>query len=115
MNYSLHDFISLKKNLKKEIQIKIISGSLEPWIYKGEKITVLPCQSENINPLDIIVFWKNEKLICHVYVKNFKNYLITQALLGKTYDTPTHSKYLLGKVVSPRFSWYHKILFRYLK
>jgi hypothetical protein len=115
MKYSLYDFIQLRKGFKNEIKVNIISGSLEPWIYTGEKVTVVPCHPNEIKALDIIVFWKDEKLICHIYRKTLNKYLITQALVNKKYDTPTDSKYLLGKVISPKFSWYHRLMFKYLK
>lgn len=115
MQYSLNDFIKLKVQRKNEINVSIVSSSMEPWIHKGETVILKPCNVEDIQPYDVIVFWSNNKLICHVYIKEINNFLITKPLLNETFDIPTNSKYLLGKVTSPHFSWYHKLVFKYLK
>jgi hypothetical protein len=87
---------------------------MEPWINLGERITVEVRKPEDLKPCDIILFWRKNILICHVFLRIEDNFLITKPLRGKILDPPSHITNLLGVVVSPKFPWFQKILLKFL-
>ena len=87
---------------------------MEPWIHKNESIKIKSVSPDKLKPYDIVVFWKKNILVCHVYIKSMNGYIITQSLNSKNYDTPTKDFFVLGVVTDPSFKWYHKALFKYL-
>lgn len=114
MKFSLVEFLRLKKNLKPNTPLSIISGSMDPWIKQGETVYMDPCTPLEIKPYDIIVFWnsKEEILMCHIFIKIKDRKLITKPLVESIEDDPTPVEFLLAKVRKPAFTWFHKLLLR---
>jgi signal peptidase I len=114
MTLTLVEFISLKKNLKDNTKINIISGSMEPWIKAGETILISPISLNQLKPLDIIVYWDEKRavLICHIFSEIRGKLVICKPLISKIEDTPINPNFLLAIVETPKFKWYHKILLK---
>lgn len=118
MKVSFVDFVYLKENLKLNTKTKILSSSMEPFIYKDEIVEVSPAPVETIKVGDAIVFWADDILVCHFVTKiitednNIK--FITKGLSNKHFDRPVLKKFYLGKLTSPKISQFKKILFRFL-
>lgn len=101
------------KDKKGILDIQIISGSMEPFIATNEMIKVKVCDVEDLNSHDIVVFWKEDYLICHIFMKSDEKLIYTKGLANKDYDEPTNRKFLLGKVIEPKFRWYQRFLIKY--
>jgi hypothetical protein len=110
---SREEFEILREYLshKKIIISTIISGSMEPLIKIGGKISIAPI-TESFKKFDIIVFWNGRFLICHyiwhlnelmVPGSNGRNY-ITRGLRHRREDLPCASENILGKVTSHKLS-----------
>lgn len=113
MKYSLLQFKKLKIN-RGTHKVHIVSGSMEPWIGTNEVITVQIASIDEVSPYDIVVFWENDIFICHILISKSHNSFQTKALATNEFDDPIDNKYLLGKVVSPKFSWWQKVMLRFL-
>ena len=96
----------------KEIQALVQSGSMEPWIGEGETVTAIICELNEISPLDTVLFWQNDKIMCHVYLRKENGKLLTKPFKGKTLDPPWEPQEFLGKVISPKFSKTQKFLYK---
>ena len=114
MNISRESFLHFKNN--PIFKGKIISDSMSPVIQVGETITVEVGQ-KNLKRFDIIVFYDDEKLICHYLWR--MNLLVTPILLQTRclsggMDIPMTFDNYLGKVVSHQLSlwWKLKILLK---
>lgn len=114
MNYSYKNFLFLKKGFYKRIQANVLSSSMEPWINLGERVTVKTCKPEDLKPCDIILFWRKNIFICHVFLRVEENFLITKPLSGNKIDPPSHISNLLGVVVTPSFPRFQRYLLRFL-
>jgi signal peptidase I len=105
---SLEDFEFLKKLvvLKGSISATIESGSMEPLIMTGDKITI--SRIDNLAALkrfDIIVLWSGKILICHyvlhrnqVFKQNGENVIVTRGLRSRGEDLPVDESRILGRV-----------------
>ncbi len=116
MKITLDQFLIRKKNLKENTEIQIISGSMEPFIYTGEKVKCSPCNFENSVIGDPIIFWSDNKLICHFLIAKHKtekgNFIETRGL-NRFYNDPIISeKFIFAKVTSPKISWFKKQIFQ---
>ncbi len=67
----LQDFFILKKKIyKNDLDILIISGSMEPFIATNEKIKVTHIHDLNkLKKFTPVVFFKEDKLVCHLFLK----------------------------------------------
>ncbi len=93
-------------------KFRVVTGSMEPLIAIGSGVIVEV--TADIKPHDIIVFWQDNKLICHVFWKKNEiirsqghEVLITRPLLGRAWDVSIQPSQVLGKVLNykvPR--WY---------
>lgn len=90
---------------------------MEPWIGTNEVITVKKAELADLQKYDPIIFWSPELeiCICHVFTEVREGFIITKSLIYNHEDPPTDPKYLLGKVIEPKFKWYHRLLFKYIK
>lgn len=118
MQISLEKFVLLKKSLKPKTKIKILSGSMEPFIYTGETILCSPISYKEVKVGDPIVFWQDEKLICHFLVAKKKiegkEILETKGLSRIFKDPIVPESHLLGKVVEPKISPFKRFIFTLL-
>ncbi len=116
MEYSLEQFLSLKKTFNTDKNVKILSSSMEPFIYKGDTVTVSPCELSKIDKGDAIIFWQDDKLICHLFFGmdtiNSQEMLITKGINSRDFDDPVNPKFYLGLITSPRISFLKRILFQ---
>lgn len=115
---SVEDFEKLKKLPFFRGVIK--SDSMEPLIKVGEKI-VVEVGRETLERFDVIVVWYKGQLTCHfLWAKNVRVspvLLQTMSLKFLDKDYPIPMEAYLGKVVSHRLSFFHKlrILFHQLR
>lgn len=109
--FSLDYFLGLKKRIKtQDLEVKIISGSMEPFIGVNEKVTIRKINNiDDIKTFDPIVFFQDEKLICHMYIKkvveNKTTLIITKGLNSSNYDESFSYDLILGKVIKPQLSF----------
>lgn len=114
-----HDeFQFLKDQIsKKDINVKIVTDSMYPYIRIGQVIKVSAAKI-NFAPFDIIVFLgPDHKLICHVVIKVFEDHLITRgAKSGSNLDEPILKSNILGVVNGIKLSRFFKLkmLLKYL-
>jgi len=89
----------------------IVSGSMEPVIKVGEEI-LIEVKAKNLKRFDIIVFVRDEKLVCH-YLWNLNRFirpllLQTRNIQGLR-DYPIKEEDYIGKVVSHKLSFLRKL------
>jgi len=117
MKVSLNDYKFLKQTLKVNTKTKILSSSMEPYIYKNEIVEVSPVKIEELKVGDVLVFWRDEKLICHVLMKidlDEKNSFFTKGINNRSYDPPINKEFILGKVTKPSLGKVRRLLFIFL-
>ncbi len=96
------------------LRFNVVTSSMEPLIPVGEKIII--DKTAELKQYDIIVFWQNEKLICHV-LWHFNQRLkmggspiwVTRALKGIHWDLSIQPDHVLGKVVNHQLSFWWKL------
>lgn len=117
MNYTYREFKALKKKSNQPLEVRIITNSMNPWIKAGSHVKVKVCPVGELKPYDIILFWRADKLVCHILKEIDSNFVITAPLNQpkgkKIEDPPTHESHVLGKVTEPKFGWLHKFLLRF--
>lgn len=98
---TLDEFLNLKKH--PFFKGEIITGSMEPLIPVGTTI-VVAVDHQDLKRFDIVVFYQDEKLICHFLwqmSRTVKPILLqTRNLLTLGHDYPIKEENYLGKVVS---------------
>ena len=114
MNYSYKKFLFLKRLEGHDFEATIQSGSMEPWLHMGDKIIGKKCNPEDLKPFDIILYWRKNILICHIFLRIEDNFLITKPLRGKNVDPPIHIEHLLGVITKPKFGFFQKIILKFI-
>lgn len=115
MQIDLIQFEVLKNRLVKEnkIEIKIISDSMEPFLKIEEKIYTIPV-TKDFEVFDLIVFWRDGKLICHFVWRNqisFNKTVVTRSFKNIYLDEkPVESRYILGFISNKKISFFTKIV-----
>jgi signal peptidase I len=116
MKYSLEVFLELKSSFNSNKKVRILSGSMEPFIYKDDIIIVSPKEIDSLQKGDVIVFWKDNKLICHLFHRFEKvqsqDCLITKGINSKKYDSPVQRKFFLGVIVDPKVTILKRVFFK---
>lgn len=107
-------FQVLKKKIqRKPLNIRVISGSMEPLIKTNEHVQVEDCKNPKV--YDVIVYHSDdEKLICHFVWGESKarpGFLLLQSLSGGRLDLPVAQEKVLGKVMGKKISFYYKMIF----
>ena len=109
METTREDFEWLKK--QPFHKLKVITNSMEPVIMVGESIVIV-VGTQDIKRFDIVVFFKNGKLICHylwsVNKKCIPVQLQTRNIPGHL-DSPFSDEDCLGKVISHKLSFWQKL------
>lgn len=114
MKVTESEYFELKKNLKDFGQVKILTGSMAPLIGVNDIVQVQRIDPNEIKPYDIIVFWQEDKLVCHFFIRKEDNKLIARGLNNKEHDNKIEEKYVLAKVIKPRVAPFKKFLLKYL-
>jgi signal peptidase I len=116
MKYSLEDFLELKSSFNSNKKVRILSGSMEPFIYKDDIIIVSPKEIDSLQKGDVIIFWKDNKLICHLFHRFEKvlsqDCLITKGINSKKYDSPVQRKFFLGVIAEPKVTILKRVFFK---
>lgn len=113
------DFLAFKKKIEnQDLEVLILSGSMEPFIGTNEKITVSKIENiKEIKPYTPIVFFQKEILICHCFLRwsdNSKTEFISKGLASRKEDPPTNINNLLGQVTYPKMNLFRRIALRIL-
>jgi hypothetical protein len=91
---------------------------MEPFIHTGEYIKCSPENIENLNAGDPVVFWRDNKLICHfllnIIEKDEKRYLETKGLNAKIKDPLVPIENFFAVVTSPKISPLKRRIFSFL-
>jgi hypothetical protein len=118
-NFSEDQFQSIKKSLlaSGSMQIRIMSGSMEPLIATNEVLTIQPLK-RSPQIFDILVFWSGKIFICHFVShtneltwNETEKRLTTQSLMGGGEDFPFLEKHILGVVQGKKLSWFFRLRF----
>jgi hypothetical protein len=115
---SWEEFQKLKTMNDPILRLNVVTSSMEPLIEVGEKIII--DKTAELKQHDIIVFWQNEKLICHV-LWHFNQRLTlggapiwaTRALKGVQWDLSIQPEHVLGKVINYQLSFWWKLRLRW--
>lgn len=107
-------FHILKKKIRKEpLDIRIISGSMEPLIKIDEQVKVEYCESPKV--FDVIIYHSaDNKLICHFVWGESKaqpGFLLLQSLTSAPLDLPVAQEKILGRVKGKKISLFYKMIF----
>lgn len=117
MNYTYREFRRLRATTGKDLNIRIVTGSMKPWIQPGSYVKVKTARFEELKLWDIVIYWRKEALICHVVAKIDSAYIITSPLnkpfKKKLYDPPVHKSAILGVVTEPKFGLFHRLMLRF--
>jgi signal peptidase I len=108
------DWAELQESLADHgmLAFPIVSGSMEPLIKVGDTIIVEP-SSTPLQPFDIVVFRREDKLICH-YVLHLNRLpgpdglarIITRGLNSNSEDFPVAVNEILGRVTNFKISFF---------
>lgn len=82
----------------KKSYFTVASGSMQPILNSGDKITVEPVEPEDIIPGMVVVFRSDKKKIVHRVVKKKGFILVTAGDSLRRYDNPIHIYDVIGKV-----------------
>lgn len=113
--YSDAEFLIIKKKLLTDgkLNVRIISGSMEPLIKTGETVIVEPVN--DLKKFDIILYHSDDKnLICHFFWREShfqKNALLIQAFGHASLDQVVYTDKILGKVTSHKINFLQKLIF----
>ena len=114
MKMSLKEFLILKKSVQSNCKVKILSRSMEPFIYKGEEILVEKCKPNHFKRFTPIVFWYEEKLICHFYIKKEVKeegvYYMMKSLDSKVITESVKEEWILGVVKTPSLGLFRRLV-----
>lgn len=122
---SWEEFEVLRQSQTPLYKFKIVTGSMDPLIPVGS--TVIVDTTAEIKPSDIIVFWQDNKLICHIFWRknkiisqNGQEILVTRPLFGRRMDLSITAPHVLGKVINHHLPFWRLWLirwrdYRYLK
>lgn len=106
------EFEVLRQSKTPLYKFKIVTGSMDPLIPVGSNVVV--DTTTEIKLSDIIVFWQDNKLICHILWRknkiisqNGQEILVTRPLFGRRTDLSITANHVLGKVIN-----YHLPLWR---
>jgi signal peptidase I len=115
MKIGFEQFLIYKKKLKPKTEIRIISGSMEPFIFTGEYINCSPKKCEDLRPGDPVVFWRDNMLVCHFLIRSFKKgnvfFLETIGLNSKRIDPLIPEQCFFAAVTYPRVSLIRRFFF----
>ena len=113
-----HDiFLLLKLKLQKHktLPVRIVTGSMLPLIKIDENIWVEPPPPlEELKRFDILVYWSDDKFICHYLdrindvINSDQKVLILKGLKNKGQDFPVYYENLFGKV-NMKIPWYLRL------
>ncbi len=117
MSLSFEKFVFLKNQKNSELDIRIITDSMAPWIMAGAYTKVKIIGIEDIEPWDIVVFWKKDILICHIFFKRegdvFYTFPLNRNEKLTRFDEPNPVSHLLGVVIDPKFGFLQKLYFKW--
>lgn len=115
---TFEEFEALRDSKTPFHKFKIVTGSMSPLIPVGS--TVFVDTTAAINPTDIIVFWQNRKLICHILWSKNKiishdgeGILVTRPLDSGRRDLSILSSNVLGKVINYKLPLWRLWLLRW--
>jgi signal peptidase I len=116
MKISHEEFKELKKNFKGFTQVKVLTPSMSPLIMVNDmvKVASLPNDLNTIKPYDILIFWQDNKLICHFFIKIENGLFITRGLNSKRRDEPIKVEDLFGIVIHPKVGRFKRIFLKFL-
>jgi signal peptidase I len=115
---SFEQFLVRKAKLKPNSKVKIITGSMEPFIHTGEIVECSPVPFNQVELGSPIIFWRDDKLTCHFlikkYIKNDKVYFITKGLNARHHDKESSADFYFAVVTNPRISKVKRWVFNFI-
>jgi hypothetical protein len=112
-SFSLDEFHGLKLKLEVSgpLGIKIVSGSMEPLLPIGTIAQVEFCRFDDLKPMDLLVYWRDDRLTCHAvwnigYLPSARGdrTVITRGLGNPEFDYPVAESEIFGRVTSHRLT-----------
>lgn len=115
---SWEEFTKLRQDGGPVFKFRIVTGSMEPLIPVGASV-IVDGQAE-IKPHDIIVFWQDEKMICHVcwhenkvIQQDGQKIFVTRPLVGGRRDFSILESQILGRVLNYKLPTWRLWLMRW--
>ena len=103
---------------RKTLPITIISESMVPLLPVGCRCTIAPVSYTEIKSFDLIVFFSEDKLVCHaVWAKQFlpaangERTLLTRGFNNAGFDYPVRESEIVARVSSHQMSKWQRLLF----
>lgn len=112
MKVSKEEFEKLKSDQKNFLKVKVLTPSMHPLIRVNDQVLIERVTTKEIKPYDILVFWQNNKLICHFFIKKQGDQYICRGLNNKEYDEPIAQSEIFGIVIKPTVGSIRKFLLR---
>lgn len=110
-------FKQAKTKLAKDgsINMRVVSGSMEPVIKTDEEITVSTI-GDGLKRFEIIVYKSERELVCHyiwhinqIMRQDDNDLVLTRGLRARHNDYPVHRRDILGRVSSHKLSLWWKL------
>ena len=112
--FTAQDFskLQMELKLKGKLSINIASESMEPWLRKGAQGSISSQAFKDLRPFDIVIFKKDDNLVCHVLYQVIGDTFITKGLRSPKFDDPNPKECLLGIVTEPKFNFFYKFILK---
>lgn len=101
------------------LTIQLASGSMSPVLPTGSQAEIQACRLEDLKFLDMVVFWDEEKIVCHCFFglgdmrsATGERTFISRGLASKQFDVLTSESNLIGKVVNRKIGSWEYIFYR---
>ncbi|MCO4755745.1 MAG: S24/S26 family peptidase [Bacteriovoracaceae bacterium] len=109
-------FLEIKSNLNRPTPVTILTGSMSPFIKPGDQVWIRPFDPNTLKKFDTIVFWSEDKLICHFFYKKEKIegnwFYFAKALNSKRLDHPFAEDEILGIAIRPTLPKWKKFFMK---
>jgi len=80
------------------VQLRVTGASMMPCLWPGDMLTVRSCDAPELQPGQIVVFRKNEKLVVHRIMECGGGQVVTRGDARAKFDAPVSYSEMLGKV-----------------
>lgn len=88
-------------NKKKKLTLSLTGRSMEPTLFEGNTITVVP--ADRIDVGEIILYEFDNNIILHRVVDVYKNWIVTKGDSHEFCDDVIHRSQVLGKMQADKF------------
>lgn len=98
-NSKLRDVIGVLLEDDKQLEFHMKGYSMFPLLLPGDKGIVRKCTLDDLEPGDIAVFYQQNKLVAHRYIRRVNDQLICKGDKNLYTDSPVMSEEIVGKLI----------------